>query len=138
MSSSVPGFVTNAYSFSTEKGLRPLPRDDDSISFINGRGGACTSTPNSSFRDSFGTGLLVQPPEISPLTTITSDISSNNNIPVRETSHEVLLHAPSPSMDNVATNSDTYTNTSPIIGYKICGTTLTSHALPASIIKPSH
>ena len=69
---------------------------------------------------------------------MTSDISSNNNIPVRGTSHEVLLHASSPSMDNVATNSGTYINTSPIIGYKICATTLTSHALPASIIKSSH
>ena len=80
MSFSVPGFVTHSYSFSTEKGLRPLPLDtseNDSISFINGLGGACTSTPNSSFHDSFETCLSVQPPEISPLTSVTCDISGN-------------------------------------------------------------
>ena len=122
MSYSVRGFVTDSYSFSTEKGVRPLPldtSDDDSISFINGLGGACTSTPNSSFHDSFGTGLSVETPEISPLTNVTSDISSNIDTPVRGTSHEVLMHASSPSMDNVGPNTDTYTKTSPIIGYKI-------------------
>ena len=124
MLSSVPGFVTNSCSFSTEKGLRPLTldtSDDDSISFINGLGGAFTNTPNSAFCDSFGTSWSVQPPEISPLTNVTSDISSNIDTPVRGTSHEVLLHASSPSMDNVGTNSDTYMKTSPIIGYKIVG-----------------
>ena len=115
-SSSVPGFVTDSYSFSIEKGLRPLPldtSDDDSIGFING----------------LGTSLSVEPPEISPLTNVTSDISSNIDTPVKGTSHEVLIHA-SPSMDNVATNTDTYTKTSAIIGYKIVGENIDKEVKP--------
>ena len=80
-SSSVLGIVTDLYCFSIEKDLHLLPldtSDDDSISFINGLGGPCTSTPNSSFHDSFGTSLPVEP----PLANVTYDISSNIDTPV--------------------------------------------------------
>ena len=83
-------------------------------------------TPNSSFRDSFGTSLAVQPPEISPLTKVTSDISDTH---VKGTSHEVLIHA-SPSMDKVATNTDTYTKTSAIVWYKIVGNYIDNEVKP--------
>lgn len=52
-----------------------------------------SGTLNSSFCDSFETVLSVQPLGISPLTNVTSDISSNTDIPVKGTSHEVLIHA---------------------------------------------
>ena len=56
-----------------------------------------------------------------------SPISSNNiDTTVKGTSHEVLIHA----MDNVATNTETYMNTSAIIGYKIVGDNIDKEVKP--------